>query len=45
MESTKVKEDKNPISKRLLALLLVYAIASVVVAKLIAELAFSGNPL
>jgi hypothetical protein len=39
------KEDKNPISKRLIGLLLLYAVASVIVAKLIAELAFAGGPL
>jgi hypothetical protein len=39
------EEEKNPVTKRLVGLLVVYAVASVVVAKLIAELAFAGGPL
>jgi hypothetical protein len=42
-------EEKNelpsPVTKRLVGLLLLYAVASVIVAKLIAELAFAGGPL
>ena len=41
------EEDSNPspVTKRLIGLLLLYAVASVIVAKLIAELAFAGGPL
>ena len=41
------QDEKNPspLTKRLVGLLLLYAIATVIVAKLIAELAFAGGPL
>jgi len=43
----RLEEEKNPspVTKRLIGLLLLYAVASVIVAKLIAELAFAGGPL
>ncbi len=43
----RLEEEKNPspVTKRLLGLLLLYAVASVIVAKLIAELAFAGSPI
>jgi hypothetical protein len=44
-ETLKTDEDKSPMNKRLVGLLLLYAVASVIVAKVIAELAFAGGPL
>jgi len=44
-EAVRTEDKENPITRRLLALLLLYAVASVIVAKVIAELAFAGGPI
>ena len=45
MRHEEEEQNPSPVTKRLIGLLLLYAVASVIVAKLIAELAFAGGPL